>query len=77
MAVICVPEYPHKLTAQRNNPTAINIKGSTSHCETPARADQRKDTYGKAGEAFPPASTMRELLEPAKDEGSFLFFRGR
>lgn len=74
-----LPEYPHKLTAHRNNPTAIRTNGRMSHCEVAPRANHMKETRGKAGAASgEPGSSIRSLLlEAESDDGNFFFWRGR
>jgi hypothetical protein len=44
-----IPEYPHRPAAHLKRPTAINIKGKISHCETELRAGQRKAARGYVG----------------------------
>ena len=58
-----------------NRPTAISIKGRTSHCDVGLRAGQKKATRGKAGCCvFVFASVkMRPLLLVA-DRGLNAFF---
>lgn len=73
----CVPEYPHRLTAHLKRPTAMRVRGRISHCDTLARAAQRNETSGNAGDCLPsPASTIKLLFEPGA-VGTFVFLRGR
>ena len=39
---LALPEYPHKPAAHLKSPTAIKIRGRTSHCEIEPRAGHRK-----------------------------------
>lgn len=44
-----LPEYPHRPAAHLKRPTAININGRISHCDTEARAGQSSEAKGYAG----------------------------
>jgi len=55
----------------------MRMSGRISHCETPARADHKKETSGNAGVCLPsPISKIRLLLEPGEVE-ILPFLRGR
>ena len=53
----------------------MSVRGSISHCETPALAAHKNETNGKDG--FPsPMFRIRLLFDPGT-VGVFLFLRGR
>jgi hypothetical protein len=72
-----MPEYPQSPAAHLKSPTAINISGRISHCETELRTGQRKAARGYAGLVV---ADDRELADGATEETSlpllvFLAFR--
>jgi hypothetical protein len=44
-----LPEYPQRPAAHLKSPTAINIRGRTTHCDVELRADQSKEAKGYVG----------------------------